>query len=107
MNTMIVELAIYEALTEAGVKPETARRVERNLEAAFVRSQEFTRKEMTETLMTKGDGANLKADLQKSISDMQKSISDVQKSITDNNWKIVTFVVAANGLMLAFFKMIG
>lgn len=43
---MPIELSLYEALTEAGVKPDSARRVERQVEAAIVRGQEAVRAEM-------------------------------------------------------------
>ena len=34
---MPIELSLYEALTEAGVKPDSARRVERQVEAAITK----------------------------------------------------------------------
>lgn len=112
--SMTIELSVYEALTDVGVKPDAARRVERQIESAIASGQEAMRREMTDQLMTKADGAGLKADLQKGIAEMQKSIADMQKSltdvqngITDLTWKLVTFVVAANGMMmLAASKLI-
>ena len=97
--SMTIELSVYEALTDVGVKPDAARRVERQIESAIASGQEAMRREMTDQLMTKADGAGLKADLQKGIAEMQKSITDL-------TWKLVTFVVAANGMMLAAFKLI-
>lgn len=97
--SMTIELSVYEALTDVGVKPDAARRVERQIESAIASGQEAMRREVTDQLMTKADGAGLKADLQKGIAEMQKSIADL-------TWKLVTFVVAANGMMLAAFKLI-
>jgi len=90
---MPIELSLYEALTEAGVKPDSARRVERQVEAAIVRGQEAVRAEMHDQLMTKADGIDLRADM--------------HKALNEQTWKLVTFVVAANGIMLAALKYLG
>lgn len=92
-----LDLKLFEALTEAGVKPETARRVEKNIESAILSGQEAVRTElrteMFEHLLTKTDGVQIE--------------NRLLKSINENTWKIVAFVVAANSLMLAFFKILG
>lgn len=97
---MASDLHVYKALTEAGVKPDAARRVERAIESAIASGHEAMRREMAASLMTKADGVVLKADL-------QKSIADLKKSIADETWKQITFVVAANVMMmLAASKLI-
>jgi len=104
---MASDLHVYKALTEAGVKPDAARRVERAIESAIASGHEAMRREMAASLMTKADGVVLKADLQKSIADLKKSIADLKKSIADETWKQITFVVAANVMMmLAASKLI-
>lgn len=90
---MTIDLTLYEALTEAGVKPDAAHRVERQFEASILRSQAAVRAEMHEQLMTKADGLRLEATM--------------HKSMTDLTWKLVSFVVAANSIMLAAFKYLG
>lgn len=97
---MASDLHVYKALTEAGVKPDAARRLERAIESAIASGHEAMRREMAASLMTKADGVVLKADL-------QKSIADLKKSIADETWKQITFVVAANVMMmLAASKLI-
>ena len=56
MSMPLVQLSMYEALTEAGVKPDAARQVERQVEAAIQAGQDAVRAEMREQLMTKADG---------------------------------------------------
>lgn len=43
--------------------------------------------------MTKADGIDLRADM--------------HKALNEQTWKLVTFVVAANGIMLAALKYLG
>lgn len=50
--------------------------------------------------MTKADGLRLEANL-------HKMEANLQKSMTDLTWKLVSFVVAANSIMLAAFKYLG
>jgi len=97
---MPIELSLYEALTEAGVKPDSARRVERQVEAAISRGQEAVRAEMHDQLMTKADGTKLEASL-------HKMEANLHKALNEQTWKLVTFVVAANGIMLAVLKYLG
>jgi hypothetical protein len=95
--SMAIQLDLFEALTEAGVKPEAARRVEKSIETAILASQEAIRVEMRtemfEHLLTKTDGVQIE--------------NRLLKAFNENTWKIVAFVVAANSLMLAFFKVLG
>ncbi len=101
---MPIELSLYEALTEAGVKPDSARRVERQVEAAITMGQEAVRAEMHDQLMTKADGVNLRNDLQQEVAALR---SDMHKALNEQTCKLVTFVVAANGIMLAALKYLG
>ncbi len=48
---------IYEALTEIGVKPESARNVEREFEAALRDSHSHVESSVLDKVMTKADGA--------------------------------------------------
>lgn len=104
MNMPTLDLALFEALTEAGVKPETARRVEKKVESAILAGHDAVRTElrteMFEHLMTKTDGARLEGRIAESETRMLKAIND-------NTWKMVAFVLAANGLMLTVFKLLG
>ncbi len=108
---MPIELSLYEALTEAGVKPDAARRVERQVEAAIVRGQEAVRAEMHDQLMTKADGVLLKNELKQDLAVVKQDLadlrSDMHKALNEQTWKLVTFVVAANGIMLAALKYLG
>lgn len=89
---MLVETYMYEALTEAGVKPDTARKVERTFENAIVAGQEAMRAEMHDRLATKTELAEME--------------SRLLRAMNDQTWKLVSFVVVANGAMLAIFKFI-
>jgi len=101
---MPIELSLYEALTEAGVKPDSARRVERQVEAAITRGQESVRAEMHSQLMTKADGLLLKNELKKDIAEVR---ADFNKAMNDQTWKLIVAIVAINGLTLAGFKLLG
>jgi hypothetical protein len=101
---MPIELSLYEALTEAGVKPDSARRVERQVEAAITQGQEAVRAEMHDQLMTKADGVELRNEFKQDIAALR---TDMHKALNDQTWKLVTFVVAANGIMLAALKYLG
>jgi len=108
MNMPLVHLSMYEALTEAGVKPDTARKVEREVEAAIQAGQDGVRAEMREQLMTKADGQELKSGLKADMAEVRQEIaelrSDVLKAISEQTWRLVGFVVVANGAMLALLK---
>ena len=120
--SMTIELSLYEALTDIGVKPDAARRVERQIEATITqgheaaraqaaKSQEIFRAEMLDQLMTKADGLSMKMELKQDISELRQDMSnhraDLLKAMNDQTWKLVTFVVAANGIMLAALKYLG
>ena len=67
MSMPPIQLSMYEALTEAGVKPDAARKVERQVESAIQAGQDAVRAEMREQLMTKADGQQMKAELKEEI----------------------------------------
>ena len=87
---MSIELNMYEALTSAGVEPDAARQVERQFEAAIRAGHESMRTEVRQQLMTKSDGSELKVEL--------------LRALNEQTWKLVSFVVVANGIMLAILK---
>ena len=103
----MIQTNLFEALTEIGIKPESARRVERSVESAIIQGQEELRSEIREQqsqLMTKADGQALKGDLR---AEMHAVADDLRNAMNEQTWRLVTFVIAANGLMLAAFKLIG
>jgi hypothetical protein len=98
MSTMQINL--FEALTDAGVKPEAARNVERQVEAAIQSSHDV----IQDRLFTKADAVQLETRLDAKMSEFE---ARVLKAVNDQTWKLVTFVIAANGIMLAAFKHFG
>ncbi|MFC7410407.1 hypothetical protein [Hydrogenophaga atypica] len=119
---MRVQLSMFEALTEIGVKPDAARKVERQMEAAIEAGQDAVRAEMYEQLATKADlaelrlatkadMAELKTELKADIAGVKVDISEMEsrllRAMNDQTWKLVTFVVVINGAMLGLFKLIG
>ena len=98
MSTMQINL--FEALTDAGVKPEAARNVERQVEAAIQSSHDV----IQDRLFTKADAVQLETRFDAKMSEFE---ARVLKAVNDQTWKLVTFVIAANGIMLAAFKHVG
>lgn len=129
---MLIELNMYEALTEAGVQPGAARQVERQMQSAFNRQHEALRSEMREQLMTKADGQELRSVLKSDMlmlkndmhelraefksdmyelraelkGDMHELGLSVQRGLTEQTWKLASLVIVANGIMLAALKFI-
>lgn len=118
---MLIELNMYEALTEAGVQPGAARQVERQMQSAFNRQHEALRSEMREQLMTKADGQELRSELKSDMlmlkndmhelraelkGDMHELGLSVQRGLTEQTWKLASLVIVANGIMLAALKFI-
>ena len=103
MSMPPIQLSMYEALTEAGVKPDAARKVERQVESAIQAGQDAVRAEMREQLMTKTDGQQMKAELKEEIGSFR---SDLLKAMNEQTWKLVGFVVVANGIMLAVLRLL-
>lgn len=98
MDMPQIRLSMYEALTDAGVKPDAARKVEREVEAAIQAGHEVMRAEMRDNLITKADGAQLKAELK---ADMGQLKSELLKAMNEQTWKLIGFVVVFNSLLLA------
>ncbi len=96
MSMPLVQLSMYEALTEAGVKPDAARKVERQVEIAIQAGQDAVRAEIREQLMTKADGQQMKAEI----------TAEILKAMNEQTWKLVGFVVVANGIMLAILRLL-
>jgi len=86
---MSIQLNLYEALTEAGVSPDKARAVERQLENAIQTGLDMNRKD----IMTKTDGAELKADVLKAITDLQRWIITAFLGISGLTIVLVTAVI--------------
>ena len=74
MSMPAIQIDLYEALTEAGVKPDAARRVERQVELAIVSGHEAVRSDMLDRLMTKEDGLKLRAELKQDIAEMRAEL---------------------------------
>jgi len=97
MNTSTLNFGMFEALVDAGIKPELARSVERRVETAFEERLEDIRIRAREDLMTKADGGILRVE-------MQAIKSDLLKTINDQTWKLVSFVAVLNTLLVAAMK---
>ena len=80
MSMPAIQIDLYEALTEAGVKPDAARRVERQVELAIVSGHEAVRSDMLDRLMTKEDGLKLRAELKQDMADLR---TELKQDIAD------------------------
>ena len=127
MSMPAIQIDLYEALTEAGVKPDAARRVERQVELAIVSGHEAVRSDMLDRLMTKEDGLKLRAELKQDIADLRTElkqdiaglrtelkqdiadlraefrcdITDVHKALGSQTLRILGLVFVMNSAMLA------
>ena len=105
MSMPAIQIDLYEALTEAGVKPDTARRVERQVELAIVSGHEAVRSDMLDRLMTKEDGLKLRAELKQDIAELRAEfrcdITDVHKALGSQTLRILGLVFVMNSAMLA------
>jgi chromosome segregation ATPase len=130
---MMAQTHLFEALTEAGFKPEHARRVEREVDASILAGHESIRAELSDKLAHKSDlletRAALKSDIQAVRTELKTEIqavrtelkteiqtvrteiqevrTDLLKAMNEQTWRLVSFVVVANGAMLAAFKLLG
>jgi hypothetical protein len=100
---MPIELSVYEALTSAGVSPDKARLVERQIESAIQTGQETIRAEMRDQLMTKADAASLKLELK---ADMSALKSHFDARFNDHLRWLITSQIAVAGLLLAGIKLL-
>jgi hypothetical protein len=120
---MVLNLSVFEALTEAGVKPEAARRVERQLETAIHHQADAARKELHEQMMTKADGRELRNELKADILELRNEFkadvlelknecrsdflalrNEVKDGQATQTWKFIGFVIAINSLLFAALK---
>ena len=90
---MPIELSLFEALTSAGVAPEKARVVERQIENAIQAGHDVIRSEWRDQLMTKADGLQLKTDTLKAITDLQRWIITAFLGFSGLTTVLVTAVV--------------
>lgn len=100
---MPIKLSVFEALTEAGVKPEKARAVERELENAIQSGQDAVRTEMRDQLMTKTDAGSLKSELKAEIASVETRLN---ARLNDQLRWIITTQVAVVGLAVAAIKLL-
>lgn len=103
---MPIKLSVFEALTEAGVKPEKARAVERELENAIQSGQDAVRAEMREQLMTKADGNELKTQIATVRADIAASETRLNARLNDQLRWIITTQIAVVGLAIAAAKLL-
>lgn len=103
---MPIKLSVFEALTEAGVKPEKARAVERELENAIQSGQDAVRAEMREQLMTKADGNELKTQIATVRADISASETRLNARLNDQLRWIITTQIAVVGLAIAAAKLL-
>lgn len=96
MGMPIIQLSVFEALTEAGVKPEAARTVEREIENAIQVGQEAVRAEMRSDLMTKPDGMAMESRLKELVA---------TKFNEQLRW-IITTQIAVTGAAIAAIKLL-
>lgn len=101
---------IYEALTDIGVKPESARNVEREFEAALRDSHNHVERTILDVVMTKPDGAKLEAVITQVELRMKADIasvkSDMLKAMMDQTRWFVGSLVAIAGISIAAFKLL-
>lgn len=100
---MPIQLSIFEALTSAGVSPDKARDVERQLESVIKEGQDAIRTEMRDQLMTKTDGALLSAKIETTESNLTGVIAS---KLNDQLRWFVTAQIALAGLIVAGVKLL-
>jgi hypothetical protein len=112
---------IYEALTEIGVRPESARNVEREFEAALRDSHSHVESSVLDKVMTKADGAKLETAivhveqrLKSDITQVELRIkadigmlkADMHKAMADQTRWFVGSLVAIAGISIAALKLL-
>jgi uncharacterized protein (DUF1499 family) len=75
---MAQQLYLYEGLTEAGIKPDAAHRIEREISNAINHTQEVIRTEMNDKLITKADGLEFKVEIKTEISQIRSDLRLLQ-----------------------------
>ena len=101
--SMSMQIELFEALTEAGIKPEAARKVERQVELAISAGHDALRSELLGIVANKTDVAELRAATKADIAELK---ADVHKTINFQMWRLVLFIVAATTLTQGIFKFL-
>lgn len=112
MDMPAIHIDFYEALTEAGVKPDTAQRVERQVELAIVSSHDAIRQELPERLMTKHDGdamaSALRQEAAQTRSELRQEIAQLRTELHQGlhglTWRMVGLLIASHSALLAALK---
>jgi ElaB/YqjD/DUF883 family membrane-anchored ribosome-binding protein len=134
MSAMAHIPPLFEALTETGIRPEAARRVEREMQASIAQGIAQHHADGHALLMTKADGTALenslraemvemksglrqemtemKSELRQEMTEMKSELRQevaqmetrLMRYIHDHGWKMMGFQVATTGLMLTAFK---
>lgn len=134
MSAMAHIPPLFEALTETGIRPEAARRVEREMQASIAQGIAQHHADGHALLMTKADGTALenslraemvemksglrqemtemKSELRREMTEMKSELRQevaqmetrLMRYIHDHGWKMMGFQVATTGLMLTAFK---
>lgn len=100
---MPIKLSVFEALTEAGVTPDKARAVERELENAIQTGQDAVRAEMRDQLLTKADGVAMKSELKAEMASVETRLN---ARLNDQLRWIITTQGAVVGLAVAAVKLL-
>jgi hypothetical protein len=100
--SMQITLSLFEALTEAGVKPESARKVERQVEAAIQNGHNELRSELKEQAFTKADGAQLRSEILQMETRLRTEMSKMESSLlTAMNTQLRWFITTVLGIAMA------
>ena len=125
---MSMQIELFEALTEAGIKPEAARKVERQVELAISAGHDSLRSELLGIVATKSDVGELraatdelrtatkadiaelraatKADMAGIRTEMAELKAYLHKAVNEQMWKLVLFILAATTLTQGMFKFL-
>lgn len=112
MDMSETTLHVYEALTEAGASPATARNAERAIEGAIVRGQNQAEKNMLDKVMTKEDGLRLEQRIDQKFAAMDQKFAAIDQKIEslhlDVDRKIAQVQVAISNQIIGLQRwMIG
>ena len=100
---MSMQIELFEALPAIGIKPEAARKVERQVELAISAGHDSLRSELLDIVATKADVAELRAATK---ADMAELRAYLHKAINEQMWKLVLFILAATTLTQGMFKFL-
>lgn len=107
---MSMQIELFEALTAAGIKPEAARKVERQVELAISAGHDSLRSELLDVVATKADVAELRAATKADMAEIRTEMAELKaylhKAINEQMWKLVLFILAATTLTQGLFKFL-